>query len=137
EALAAAFFALLEPGDEVVVFQPVYDAYLPLIRRAGGVPKLVRLQPPHWRFDRPMLEAAFGPRTRMVVLNNPINPAGVVLPEADLVLLAEFCVRHDAIAVCDEVWEQVVFGGAVHRPLMAFPGMRERCVKIGSAGKMF
>jgi N-succinyldiaminopimelate aminotransferase len=137
EALAAAFFALIEPGDEVVVFQPVYDAYLPLIRRAGGVPRLVRLQPPHWRFDRATLEAAFGPRTRMVVLNNPINPAGVVLPEEDLALLAEFCVRHDAIAVCDEVWEQVVFGAAVHRPLIGFPGMRERCVKIGSAGKMF
>jgi aspartate/methionine/tyrosine aminotransferase len=137
EALAAAFFALIEPGDEVVVFQPVYDAYLPLIRRAGGVPKLVRLQTPHWRFDRAMLEAAFTPRARFVVLNNPINPAGVVLPQADLALLAEFCVAHDAVAICDEVWEQVVFGEAVHRPLMAFPGMRERCVKIGSAGKMF
>jgi aspartate/methionine/tyrosine aminotransferase len=137
EALAAAFFGLIEPGDEVVVFQPVYDAYLPLIRRAGGAPKLVRLEPPSWRFDRAMLEAAFSERTRYVVLNNPINPAGVVLPDEDLALLAEFCVRHDAVAICDEVWEQVVFGNAVHRPLMAQPGMRERCVKVGSAGKMF
>jgi aspartate/methionine/tyrosine aminotransferase len=137
EALAAAFFALIEPGDEVVVFQPVYDAYLPLIRRAGGVAKLARLQPPHWRFDRAMLEAVFTERTRFVVLNNPINPAGVVLPEEDLALLAEFCVAHDAVAICDEVWEQVVFGNAIHRPLIAFPGMRERTVKIGSAGKMF
>ncbi len=72
-----------------------------------------------------MLEAAFTERTRFVVLNNPINPAGVVLPEADLALLAEFCVAHDAVAICDEVWEQVVFGNAVHRPLIAFPGMRE------------
>lgn len=137
EALASAFFALIEPGDEVIVFQPVYDAYLPLIRRAGGTPKLVRLQPPHWRFTREMLRAAFTPRTRYVVLNNPINPAGVVLPEEDLALLAEFCVAHDAVAICDEVWEQVVFGEARHRPLMAFPGMRERTVKVGSAGKMF
>ncbi len=137
EALAASFLALIEPGDEVVVFQPFYDAYLPLIGRAGGVPKLVRLEPPHWRFNRPMLETAFTPRTRMVVCNNPINPAGVVLPEEDLALLAEFCVAHDAIAVCDEVWEQVVFAGHRHRPLIAFPGMRERTVKIGSAGKMF
>lgn len=137
EALASTFFALIERGDEVVVFQPVYDAYLPLIRRAGGVPKLVRLEPPNWRFTREMLAAAFGPRTRYVVLNNPINPAGVVLPEADLALLAEFCVAHDVIAICDEVWEQVVFGDAKHRPLMAFPGMRERTVKVGSAGKMF
>jgi aspartate/methionine/tyrosine aminotransferase len=137
EALAAAFLSLIEPGDEVVVFQPFYDAYLPMIRRAGGVPKLVRLEPPHWRFTRPMLEAAFGPRTRFVVLNNPINPAGVVLPEEDLALLAEFCVARDAVAICDEVWEQVVFDQARHRPLIAFPGMRGRTVKIGSAGKMF
>ena len=137
EALAASFLGLIEPGDEVVVFQPVYDAYLPMIRRAGGVPRLVRLSPPHWRFDRAMLEAAFSDRTRFVVLNTPINPAGVVLPPEDLALLAEFCVRHDAIAVSDEVWEQVVFEGAVHRSLMGAPGMRERTVKIGSAGKMF
>ena len=137
EALAAAFLGLIEEGDEVIVFQPFDDAYLPLIRRAGGVPKLVSLKPPHWRFDRAMLEAAFSDRTRMVVLNNPVNPTGVVIPDEDLALLAEFCVAHDAIAVCDEVWEQVVFGNARHRPLIAYPGMRERTVKIGSAGKMF
>ena len=137
EALAAAFLGLIQPGDEVVVFQPLYDAYLPLIRRAGGVPRLVRLSPPHWRFDRAMLEAVFGPKTRFVVLNNPINPAGVVLPREDLALLAQFCVAHDAVAICDEVWEQVIFDGARHIPLMALPGMRERTVKIGSAGKMF
>jgi aspartate/methionine/tyrosine aminotransferase len=137
EALAAAFLGLIEPGDEVIVFQPAYDSYLPVIRLAGGVPKLVSLKPPHWRFDRATLEEAFTERTRFVVLNNPINPAGVVLPESDLALLAEFCVAHDVIAICDEVWEQVVFGNAIHRPLIAFPGMRERTVKIGSAGKMF
>lgn len=137
EALASAFFGLIEPGDEVVVFQPVYDAYLPLIRRAGGRPKLVRLAPPSWRFTRAMLDEAFTPKTRYVVLNNPINPAGMVLPEEDLALLAEFCVAHDVVAICDEVWEQVVFGDARHRPLIAFPGMRDRTVKVGSAGKMF
>jgi aspartate/methionine/tyrosine aminotransferase len=137
EALACAFLGLIEPGDEVVLFQPLYDSYLPMVRRAGGIPRLARLQPPHWRFDRAMLEAVFTERTRVVVLNNPLNPTATVFREEDLALLAEFCVRHDAVAVCDEVWEQVVFGGAVHRPLMAFPGMRERTVKIGSAGKMF
>jgi aspartate/methionine/tyrosine aminotransferase len=137
EALACAFLALIEPGDEVVLFQPLYDAYLPMVRRAGGVAKLVSLGPPDWRFDRAALEAVFSDKTRLVVLNNPLNPTASVCPEADLALLAEFCVRFDAIAVCDEVWEQVVFAGAVHRPLMAFPGMRERTVKIGSAGKMF
>jgi N-succinyldiaminopimelate aminotransferase len=137
EALAAAFLGLIQPGDEVIVFQPLYDSYLPIIRLAGGVPKLVSLQPPRWRFDRAMLEAAFTDRTRFVVLNNPNNPAGTVLPEEDLTLLAELCVAHDVTAICDEVWEQVVFGNARHRPLIAYPGMRERCVKIGSAGKMF
>lgn len=137
EALAVSFLGLIEPGDEVIVFQPFYDSYLPVIRRAGGVPRLVTLKPPHWRFDRAMLEAAFSPRTRLVVLNNPMNPTGVVLPDEDLALLAEFCVAHDAVVVCDEVWEQVVSSGARHRPLMSYPGMRERTVKIGSAGKMF
>ncbi|WP_421933240.1 aminotransferase [Phenylobacterium sp.] len=137
EALAATFLALVQPGDEVVVFQPVYDAYMPLIRRAGGTPKLVRLAPPHWRFDRAMLEAAFTEKTRFVVLNNPINPAGLVLPREDLELLAEVCLAHDVIAICDEVWEQVIFDGRTHIPLMSLPKMRERTVKIGSAGKMF
>lgn len=137
EALAAAFLGLIQPGDEVVVFQPLYDAYLPLIRRAGGVPRLVKLSPPHWRFDRAMLAQAFGPKTRFVVLNNPINPAGLVVPKEDLQLLAEFCLAHDVIAICDEAWEQVVFDGARHVPLIGLPGMRERTVKIGSAGKMF
>jgi aspartate/methionine/tyrosine aminotransferase len=137
EALTASFLALIQPGEEVVLFQPLYDSYAPMIRLAGGVPRLVRLAPPDWRFTRAMLEAVFSDRTRFVVLNNPINPAGVVLPDEDLALLAELCVRHDAIAICDEVWEQVVFGNARHRPLIGYPGMRERCVKIGSAGKMF
>jgi aspartate/methionine/tyrosine aminotransferase len=137
EALAAAFLGLIQPGDEVIVFQPLYDSYLPIIRLAGGVPKLISLQPPRWRFDRAMLEAAFSDATCFVVLNNPNNPAGTVLPDEDLDLLAELCVKHDVIAICDEVWEQVVFGNAAHRPLIAFPGMRERTVKIGSAGKMF
>ena len=137
EALAAAFLSLISPGDEVVLFQPLYDAYLPMVKRAGGVPKLIRLTPPHWRFDRAMLEAAFSDRTQMVVLNTPLNPAGVVTPDEDLVLLAEFCVKYDVTAVCDEVWEAVVFDGAKHRPLIGYPGMRERTVKIGSAGKMF
>jgi len=137
EALACAFFGLIEPGDEVVMFQPLYDSYAPVVRRAGGVPVFVKLSPPIWRFDRAGLEAAFSERTKLVVLNNPLNPAATVCPDEDLALLAEFCVRFDAIAVCDEVWEEVVFNRVRHRPLMALSGMRERCVKIGSAGKMF
>ncbi|MES2035309.1 MAG: aminotransferase [Pseudomonadota bacterium] len=137
EALAAAFLSLISPGDEVVLFQPLYDAYLPMIRRCGGVPVLARLDPPHFRITREMLEAVFTPRTRLVVLNNPVNPAAVIFADDDLAVLADFCVAYDAIAVCDEVWEQIVFDGRRFKPLMAFPGMRERTVKIGSAGKMF
>jgi aspartate/methionine/tyrosine aminotransferase len=137
EALAASLLALIQPGDEVVLFQPLYDSYLPIIRLAGGVPRLASLKPPHWRIDRAMLEAVFSPRTKLVVLNSPLNPAAVVFPAEDMALLAEFCAAHDAIAVCDEVWEQVVFDHHVHRSLLGFPGMRQRCVKIGSAGKMF
>ncbi|HEY2658548.1 MAG TPA: aminotransferase [Caulobacteraceae bacterium] len=137
EAIAASLLALIRPGDEVVLFQPLYDSYLPIVRLAGGVPRLARLSPPHWRIDRAMLEGVFTPKTRVVIMNSPLNPAAVVFPAEDLALLAEFCVTHDAVAVCDEVWEQVVFTPHVHRSLLTFPGMRERTVKIGSAGKMF
>lgn len=137
EALAAALLATIRPGDEVVLFEPMYDAYLPIVRLAGGVPRFVTLQPPHFRLTEEALAAAFTPRTRVVVLNNPLNPTATVFPEEDLRRLADFCVRHDVIAVCDEVWEHVVFDGRRHVPLMAMPGMRERTVKIGSAGKIF
>jgi aspartate/methionine/tyrosine aminotransferase len=137
EALAGSLLALIEPGDEVVLFQPLYDAYLPLVRRAGAVPRFVRLEPPHWRFDERMLAAAFTDKTKVVLFNNPLNPSGTVYARADLELLARFCQAHDAIAVCDEVWEHVIFDRRRHIPLMSIAGMRERCVKIGSAGKIF
>ena len=137
EALAAAILGLIAPGDEVVMFQPLYDAYLPLVRMAGAVPRFVRLEPPHWRITPEALAQAFTPKTKLVLFNNPLNPSAVVFPEEDLRLLAEACVKHDVIAVCDEVWEHVVFDGRRHLPLMALPGMRERTVKIGSAGKIF
>ena len=137
EALAGALLAILRPGDEVVLFQPMYDAYLPLVRRAGGVPRFVTLQPPHWRITEESLAQAFTPKTRAVLFNNPLNPAGVCHTREELELIARFCVKHDAIAICDEVWEHVVFDGREHLSMMAIPGMRERTVKIGSAGKIF
>ena len=137
EALAGAILALIEPGDEVVLFQPMYDAYLPLVQRAGGVPKFVTLRPPDWTIHERDLAAAFSDRTRLVLFNNPLNPAGAVYGRDALALLAAYCVKYDAIALCDEVWEHVIFDGRSHAPLIAAPGMRERAVKIGSAGKIF
>lgn len=137
EAIAASLFALVRPGDEVLLLAPLYDAYLPLVERAGGVARVVRLTPPDWCVTRGVLEAVVGPRTRLLILNNPLNPSGSVMDEAALAMLAAFCVEHDLIAICDEVWEHVTFDGRVHQPLMRFPGMAERTVKIGSAGKIF
>ena len=137
EALACALFALIAPGDEVVLIQPMYDVYLPIVRQAGGVAKFVRLEPPHWRLDEAALEAAVTPATRVLVLNNPLNPAARVFDGEELAAVARVCVRHDLIAVCDEVWEHIVLDGRRHLPLMAFDGMRERTIKIGSAGKIF
>ncbi|MBP6819139.1 aminotransferase [Ferrovibrio sp. MS7] len=137
EALADSLMAVLRPGDEVVLFQPMYDAYLPLVQRAGGVPRFVTLKPPHWRITEEDLRAAFTPKTRAVLLNNPLNPAGSIFPREDLELLGRFLIEHDAIAICDEVWEHVIFDGRQHQPLIGLPGLRERCIKIGSAGKIF
>jgi aspartate/methionine/tyrosine aminotransferase len=137
EALAGAILGIVEPGDEVVLFEPMYDAYLPLVRLAGGVPKFVTLQPPHFRLTEEALARAFSPRTKAVVFNNPLNPTATIFPDEDLALLADFCRRHDAIAISDEVWEHVVFDGRRHRSVLGLEGMRERAVKIGSAGKIF
>ena len=137
EAVASALFGLIQPGDEVIAFAPAYDAYLPLIRRAGGIPRLVRLQPPDWRLSEEVLRGVFNKKTKLVVFNSPHNPAAVVYPREDLELLARLCQEFDAIAVCDEVWEHVVFDGREHIPLITLPGMRDRTVKIGSAGKIF
>jgi len=137
EALAACFFGMIEPGDEVVLIEPLYDSYLPIIRRAGGVPKLVRIQPPDWSLPRAELAAAFGPKTKLLVLNTPTNPAGKVYDADELAFLAELCQRWNAFAVCDEVYEHLVYDDRRHTPLATLPGMRERCLKIGSAGKIF
>jgi aspartate/methionine/tyrosine aminotransferase len=137
EALAAAILGLIEPGDEVVMFQPLYDSYAPMVRRAGGVVTFVTLSPPDWRITAEALEAAITDRTRLIIFNNPLNPSAVVYDRDQLQLLADACLRHDLIVLCDEVWEEIVFGDPPFIPLYALPGMAERCVKIGSAGKIF
>ena len=137
EAIAATLLAIIGPGDEVIVFELMYDAYRPLIERAGGVAKPVTLQPPDWRLPIDEVACAIGPRTVAILLNNPNNPAARVFSHGELSALAELCVAHDLIAICDEVWEQVLFDGLAHIPLIGLPGMRKRAVKIGSAGKIF
>ncbi|HOY77517.1 MAG TPA: aminotransferase [Hyphomonadaceae bacterium] len=137
EALAAALLSVLQPGDEVVLFEPMYDSYLPMLRRAGAAARFVRLSPPHWRIDPEQLATAFTAKTRAVVLNTPLNPTASLFGAEDLHLIAEQCIKHDCIAISDEVWEHCVFDGASHLSMLNVPGMRERTIKIGSAGKMF
>jgi hypothetical protein len=137
EALADCHMALIEPGDEVVLIEPLYDCYLPIVRRAGAIAKTVRVEPPDWALPRAALEAAFSDRTKLLLLNNPMNPTAKVFTRAELDFIAGLLQRHDAYAVCDEVYEHIVFDRREHIPLMTLPGLRERTIRIGSAGKTF
>ena len=137
EAITASLMALLNPGDEVVLIEPLYDTYLPVVRMLGATPRLVRLVPPHWDLPRAELAAAFGPRTKAILLNTPMNPTSKVFTAAELAFIADLLVKHDAYAVCDEVYEHLTYDGWRHIPLMTLPGLRERCLRIGSAGKTF
>jgi len=137
EALAASLFALIEPGDEVVLIEPLYDSYLPIVQLAGGVPKLVRLEPPNWKLSEEHLTEAFSNKTKLILLNSPMNPCSKVFSKHELSLIAQLIEKFDAYAICDEVYEHLIFDGFKHIPLMTLPGMRKRCVRIGSAGKTF
>nr|WP_294914248.1 aminotransferase [uncultured Neokomagataea sp.] len=136
EALAASLTAVINPGDEVVLIEPLYDTYLPMIRLLGAVPKCVRLEPPSWELPLEALKAAFSPKTKAILLNSPMNPAGKVFSQEELSAIAALVQEHDVYAICDEVYEHLTFH-VKHYPLMTFPGMRERCMRIGSAGKSF
>ncbi|MFJ7075590.1 pyridoxal phosphate-dependent aminotransferase [Streptomyces sp. NPDC098781] len=139
EAIAAALLALLEPGDEVVAFEPYYDSYAASIAMAGGtrVPVTLRPHEGSFRLDLDELRAAVTDRTRLLLINTPHNPTGTVLTRAELAAIAELAVERDLLVVTDEVYEHLVFDDAEHLPLATFPGMRERTVTIGSAGKTF
>jgi N-succinyldiaminopimelate aminotransferase len=136
EAIAAALLALCEPGDEVVAFEPYYDSYAAAIALAGGVRVPVTLRPPAFRPDLERLASVITDRTRLLLLNSPHNPTGMVLRPEELAEIARLCVRHDLIAITDEVYEHIVYDGE-HIPLASLPGMADRTVSISSAGKTF
>ncbi|MEV6540820.1 pyridoxal phosphate-dependent aminotransferase [Streptomyces sp. NPDC051665] len=139
EAIAAALLALVEPGDEVIAFEPYYDSYAACIAMAGGTRVPVTLRPSEGRFrlDLDELRAAVTDRTRLLLINTPHNPTGTVLTREELAAIAELAVERDLLVITDEVYEHLVFDEAEHIPLVTFPGMRERTVSIGSAGKTF
>ncbi|MFJ5291519.1 pyridoxal phosphate-dependent aminotransferase [Streptomyces sp. NPDC088348] len=136
EGIAAAMLALLEPGDEVIAFEPFYDSYAACIAMAGGVRVPLTLRAPDFRPDLDALRDAVTPRTRLLLLNSPHNPTGMVLTPGELAAIAELARERDLLVVTDEVYEHLVFDGA-HHPIAALPGMRERTVSISSAGKTF
>ena len=137
EAIAACVLALCEPGDEVVVLDPTYDSYQATIALAGAVARPVPLLPPIFALDEEVLAAAFSDRTRLVLLNTPHNPTGRVLSADELAAVARLAQRHDAVVVSDEVYEHLVFDGGRHVPVASLPGMADRTLTVGSAGKTF
>lgn len=137
EAIAASILAMVRPGDEVIIFAPAYDAYAPLVRRAGGVVREVALLPPEWRIDADALEAAVSDRTRAIVLNNPHNPTGRLFTREELEVVANVARAYDLLVLSDEVWEHVLLDDRTFIPFASLPGMAERTLKCGSAGKIF
>ncbi len=137
EALGAAILATVEPGDEVVILTPAYDSYAPMIRRAGATPVEVALKPPLWRIERQDIEAVVGPKTRAILINNPHNPTARLFGVEELEAVAHVARDHDLVVIADEVWEHVLLDMARFLSIAALPGMAERTVKIGSAGKIF
>ncbi|MBN8874900.1 MAG: aminotransferase [Rhodospirillales bacterium] len=137
EAITACLMAVVDAGDEVVLIEPLYDTYVPVLRMLGAVPRIVRLAPPDWALPRERLAAAFGPKTKAILFNSPMNPTGKVFSRDELDFIADLVRRHDAFAICDEVYEHLTFDGLRHVPIMTLPGMFERSLRIGSAGKTF
>jgi len=136
EGMIAAMMAIIDPGDEVVVFEPFYENYGPDAILSGAVPRYVTLHEPDWRIDPDELRAAFTPRTRGIVVNNPHNPTGKVFSRAELELIAELCQRHDAVAFTDDIYEHIRYAGE-HIPLATIPGMADRTVAINALSKTY
>ena len=137
EALAGALLALLDTGDEVVLFEPMYDSYQACISLAGAVAKPVTLRPPDYGFDVAELRAAITPKTKLLLINSPHNPTGKVLSRDELLIIAGLAIEHDLIVLTDEVYEHLTFDGTEHIPMATLPGMRDRVLSISSGGKTF
>jgi aminotransferase len=137
EAMMATLLAILNPGDEVITFEPFYENYGPDAILSGAVPRFVKLRPPLWSFDPDELARAFSAKTRAVIVNTPNNPTGKVFTRAELETIADLCRRHDALAVTDEIYEHILYDGAVHIPMATLPGMTERTVTINGMSKTY
>ncbi len=137
EGMIASLLALLNPGDEVVLFEPFYENYWPDSQLSGALCRFVRTHPPDWTFDPAELRAVFNKRTRAVILNTPNNPTGRVFSGSDLRIIAQLCEEFDCLLITDEIYEHILFDGERHVPPMSLPGMRERCVLVNSLSKTF
>ena len=137
EAMIATMLGVLDAGDEVVIFEPFYENYGPDSILSGAIPRLVTLRAPDWTFDEADLRAAFSDRTRAIVINSPNNPTGKVFSRDELSLIAELCIRHDAIAVTDEIYEHITYDGARHVPIATLDGMADRTVTISALSKTY
>ena len=137
EGIFAAVQALVDPGDEVIVFEPYYDSYAPSVVMAGGIVRSVALQPPAWNFDPQELARAFNARTRLILVNTPHNPTGKVFSQAELQYIADLCKERDVLALVDEVYEHLTYDGVPHVRLAQLAGMHERTLTVSSAGKTF
>ncbi|HEX4295986.1 MAG TPA: aminotransferase [Rhizomicrobium sp.] len=137
EALTASIMAMVGEGGEVVLIEPSYDSYRPIVEAMGARVRVVKLAAPSWRLTEEALREAFTPGTSAILVNSPLNPIGRVFDRAEMDALARVLKDSNAVAICDEVYEHLVFDGRAHIPLAALPGMGERCLRVGSAGKMF
>jgi N-succinyldiaminopimelate aminotransferase len=137
EALSASIMGLAGPGGEIVLIEPAYDSYRPIAEAVGARIRTVKLAPPDWRLNEDALRVAITPQTRAIVINTPLNPIGRVFDRDEIAALARVLANSNAVAICDEVYEHLVFDGRRHLPLATMPGMLERTVRVGSAGKMF
>jgi aspartate/methionine/tyrosine aminotransferase len=137
ELILDAILGLVNPGDEVIVFEPFYDSYLPDILMAGGIPRVITLEPPDWRFDRRRLAELFRPKTRLLLINTPHNPTGKMFTREELEFIGSLCQERDVLVLTDEVYDQIRFDGVEHVPIATLPGMWERTLTINSTGKTF